>query len=125
MGPKRENRQTGIFTRRALLVAGVQVSAIGLLAAKLYQVQVAEGARYATMAESNRVSARLIAPPRGRLLDRYGVAVAGNKLNWRALVIAEQTTKTHVGRILAKLGLRDRAQAVVLAYESGLVTPGT
>ncbi|MGC1284535.1 MAG: response regulator transcription factor [Streptosporangiaceae bacterium] len=40
------------------------------------------------------------------------------------LVIAEQTTKTYVGRILAKLDLRDRAQAVVLAYESGLVTPG-
>jgi len=41
------------------------------------------------------------------------------------LVIAEQTTKTYVGRILAKLGLRDRAQAVVAAYESGLVTPGS
>jgi DNA-binding NarL/FixJ family response regulator len=40
------------------------------------------------------------------------------------LVIADQTTKTHVGRILAKLGLRDRAQAVVVAYETGLVTPG-
>ena len=40
------------------------------------------------------------------------------------LVIADQTTKTHVGRILAKLGLRDRAQAVVLAYETGLITPG-
>ena len=40
------------------------------------------------------------------------------------LVIAEQTTKTYVGRILAKLDLRDRAQAVVLAYETGLVTPG-
>jgi DNA-binding NarL/FixJ family response regulator len=40
------------------------------------------------------------------------------------LVIAEQTTKTHIGRILAKLNLRDRAQAVVFAYEAGLVTPG-
>jgi DNA-binding NarL/FixJ family response regulator len=40
------------------------------------------------------------------------------------LVIAEQTTKTYVGRILAKLDLRDRAQAVVLAYETGLITPG-
>ncbi|TDT97617.1 LuxR family two component transcriptional regulator [Streptomyces sp. 846.5] len=42
-----------------------------------------------------------------------------------ALVIAEQTTKTYVGRILAKLDLRDRAQAVVAAYETGLVTPGS
>jgi len=41
-----------------------------------------------------------------------------------ALSIAGETTKTYVKRILAKLGLRDRAQAVVMAYESGLVTPG-
>jgi DNA-binding NarL/FixJ family response regulator len=40
------------------------------------------------------------------------------------LVLAEQTVKTHVGRILTKLALRDRAQVVVTAYESGLVTPG-
>jgi len=42
-----------------------------------------------------------------------------------SLFLSEGTVKIHVGRILAKLGLRDRVQAVVLAYESRLITPGT
>ena len=41
------------------------------------------------------------------------------------LVVSDETVKTHVSRVLAKLAVRDRTQAVVVAYESGLVTPRT
>jgi penicillin-binding protein 2 len=100
------DRRGRVFTRRALLMMGAQAAALGGLAARLYQVQVLDGERYATLAEENRISARLIAPPRGRMLDRFGTLVAGNKLNWRALLIAEQTTDTgtvldNVARIVA------------------------
>ncbi len=88
---RRESKHNGVFTRRALLIGGVQAAAFVGLAAKLYQVQVVQGAKYATLADSNRVSARLIAPPRGRMLDRTGTPVANNSQNWRALLVAEQT----------------------------------
>jgi penicillin-binding protein 2 len=88
---KRESRRVGVFTRRAMLVAAGQTGLLAFLAARLYQMQIVDGARYATMAASNRVSARLIAPPRGRILDRFGTVLAGNQLNWRALLIAEET----------------------------------
>ncbi len=54
------------------------------------------------------------------------VAAAGrsNREIAAELQLSEGTIKVHVGRILARLGLRDRVQAVVLAYESGLITPG-
>ena len=41
-----------------------------------------------------------------------------------ALIVGETTVKTHVARILSKLGVRDRVQAVVIAYESGMISPG-
>ena len=89
---KKEGVRTTVFTRRALALLAGQTAALGLLAAKLYRVQVQEGARYATLAESNRISARLIAAPRGRILDRFGAVVAGNTAHWRALLLAEDTT---------------------------------
>ncbi len=89
---KREGKRTSVFTRRALVMMAGQTAALGLLGAKLYRVQVEQGARYATLAESNRISARLIAPTRGRILDRFGEVLAGNTQNWRALLLAEETT---------------------------------
>jgi penicillin-binding protein 2 len=63
----------------------------GVLAGRLYQLQIVDGDSYLTQAEDNRISLRLLAPPRGRILDRFGVALAGSKRNYRVLVVPEQT----------------------------------
>jgi penicillin-binding protein 2 len=86
-----ELRVRGIVGRRAFALGAVQLGLLGFLAHRLHRLQVEEGERYATLAEENRLSARLLAPPRGRVLDREGRVVAGNQLNWRALLVAEQT----------------------------------
>jgi penicillin-binding protein 2 len=88
---RRESPGANVFTRRALLVGGTQTLLLGGLAARLRQVQVQEGDRYTTMAEDNRVMARMVAPQRGRILDRFGNVLAGSLINWRALLITEQT----------------------------------
>ena len=88
---KEEERRRSVFRRRAFILGGVQLGAFAFLASRLYKLQIEQGARYATLAEDNRISARLIAPPRGRVLDRNNKVVAGNRLNWRALLVAEQS----------------------------------
>ena len=110
---KRENRHNTVFTRRAILVGLAQVGVLGALAARLYQLQVVEGGRYAVQATNNRLSSRLLAPPRGRILDRAGITLAGNNLNWRALLIAEEADDpmASIDRLATLVPLPDHERA--------------
>ncbi len=110
---------------RADLIAAVRVAAAGdaLLApsvtrrlieafARLPATAAPPPSRLASLTPRERDILRLIA--RGNT----NTEIAGE------LVVSEATVKTHVGHLLAKLGLRDRVQAVILAYETGAITPG-
>ncbi|MBK1657982.1 penicillin-binding protein 2 [Paracraurococcus ruber] len=88
---REEEERRGVFTRRAIALGLGQLGLFGFLGTRLWRLQSEEGERYRTLAEENRLSARLIPPPRGQVLDRNGRVVAGNRLNWRALLVAEQT----------------------------------
>ncbi len=87
----READLAKLFTRRAAVLLGGQIGLFGALLARLYWLQVVESDKYKVLADENRISLRLLAPPRGRVLDRFGEPLALNKLNYRVVVIAEQT----------------------------------
>jgi penicillin-binding protein 2 len=78
------------FTRRALLLATGKLSLLGLLLGRMYYLQVLESDQYRMLAEENRINLRLLPPPRGRILDRFGAEVAQNQRNFRVLLTPEQ-----------------------------------
>ena len=86
-----DNNRSKLLTRRALLLAGGQLALLGTLAGRLYYLQVLQADRYAMQADENRINIRLLAPPRGRILDRFGVTLADNRSNYRVVVVPEQT----------------------------------
>jgi penicillin-binding protein 2 len=87
----RDTQQQKSLTRRALILAGGQVLGAAALAGRLYQLQVLEKDRYRVMADENRINLRLLVPPRGRILDRFGIEMADNHQNYRVVIVPEQT----------------------------------
>ncbi|MFI8932709.1 response regulator [Streptomyces sp. NPDC053474] len=135
------------FNLDAYVYEALRAGASGFLLKEASGSQLADGIRVVARGEallSPELTKRLITEfartgpaakrPTGVVVDRLTaretevlVQVAQGLSNAEiaaALTVAEETVKTHVGRILHKLALRDRTQAAVFAYESGLVTPG-
>ena len=107
------------------LVHAVHVVAAGdaLLAPSVTRRLIADFARRPRPDPPFPAALSVLTPRESEVLRLIAHGLSNTEIS-DTLVIAGQTTKTHVGRILAKLDLRDRAQAVVLSYETGLVTPG-
>jgi penicillin-binding protein 2 len=90
---KKDKSRYATFTRRSLGLGGGMAAVFAVLGGRLYQLQIRDGDQYMVEAEDNRVSERLIAPPRGRIMDRFGVELANSRRNYRVLVVSEQATE--------------------------------
>jgi len=90
------------LSRRSLLLGAGQLGLFGLVAARLYQLQVVESDRFRLLAEENRINLKLLTPPRGQILDRFGRQLAINEQNYRVVLTREQTPD--VAATLAALG---------------------
>ncbi len=86
----RDSERARLFTRRAVLLGGAQFGLFSLLAGRIYYLQIIQGDKYRTLAEENRINLRLIAPPRGQILDRSGIPLAVNQQNYRVVLLPEQ-----------------------------------
>ena len=78
------------FNRRTAMLAGGQFLLLSTLVGRLYYLQVVQADRYLMLADENRINIKLLPPPRGRILDRKGEALATNRLNYRVALVAEQ-----------------------------------
>ncbi|WP_321397955.1 penicillin-binding protein 2 [Emcibacter sp.] len=80
-----------IYTRRASMIAGGMMVLSSALIGRMYYLQVVGRSQYELLADENRISLRLLSPERGKILDRYGNILAGNRVDYRVNLIPEQS----------------------------------
>jgi penicillin-binding protein 2 len=87
---RRDAQRQKLFSRRAAILAGAQASVLAALTARMYQLQILEANRYLVLADENRINLRLLAPMRGRILDRFGIVLADSRPSYQLVIVAEQ-----------------------------------
>ena len=110
------NERQGSFLRRTFVVGGLTALGVTALTIRLAQLQVVQAQEYSTLASQNQFNFRLVPPPRGRILDRNGVTIAGNRPSFRVLVVRDETkdldqTLDLLGRLLPDT--LDRRRAII------------
>lgn len=124
---KKDKSRYTTFTRRSLGLGGGMTLVFAVLAGRLYQLQIRDGDQYMTEAEDNRINERLLAPPRGRIFDRFGVELANNRRNYRVLLVAEQATGgveqalDTIGKVIALTDAQKKRVLATLAQNKKFV----
>lgn len=90
IGDKSSGDSGETFTRRAFVIGAIQGGILAVLGGRLAWLQIAQGDRYRTLADDNRINMKLLAPSRGQIVDIYGVPLAVNSQNFRVVIIPEQ-----------------------------------
>ena len=85
------NTDKNLITRRTTILGVGGVGIFGVLAARLYQLQVLQAENYRALSDNNRFNFNMLMPERGQIRDRFGVALARNRQNYRLVMIAERT----------------------------------
>ncbi|HAA91360.1 MAG TPA: penicillin-binding protein 2 [Rhodospirillaceae bacterium] len=98
---KQDQGQDKVFNRRAAILAAGQITVFAGLSARMYYLQVLEADRYRVLAEENRISLRLLPPPRGIIFDRREMPLAVNVQTYRLVIVPEQAK--NVGEMLTRL----------------------
>lgn len=87
----RDNDKGKVLIKRSVVLGVIKFLLFMVIVARLYYLQVYEADKYKTLADENRISTRLLVPPRGVIYDRHGEMLATNRQNFQALMVAEQT----------------------------------
>ncbi len=87
----RDSDKGKMLMNRTLIWVAVQMFLLFLIIIRLYYLQVYQADKFSNMADENRISTRLLIPPRGEIFDRNGEILAGNEQNFQAMIVAEQT----------------------------------
>ena len=87
----KDNDRYKMFTRRAAIMSVGALGTMATLFGRLYYIQVLQSDKYKVLSEDNRVNLELLAPLRGRILDRFGTELATNRSNFRLILVPGQT----------------------------------
>ncbi len=87
----RDNDKGKVLIDRSYIMIIVKLALLLIIILRLYYLQVFQADKYKMLADENRISTRLLIPPRGVIYDRNGVMIASNRQNFQAMIVAEQT----------------------------------